>query len=123
MPDVTVNNAPLVMVQTAIVSGRLVLTVNGVTLGTVTDEFTVPPTPPPTMQLFIADLPDGSPVAAQWQVSTGGPWFPFTRGSGGVYANYPVPAVGGLAAYVFVAIAVDHGIYVTDPKLVLKTKT
>lgn len=122
MPDITVYNDNLVDVITSLVSGRLQLAVNGVTIGIVTDEFSPPA--PATMRLFIHNLPDGSPVMAQWHPAGGGPWWTFIPIAGGVYADFPVPPVGSTpAAYDFVALATEHGIHIDDPRLVLKTKT
>jgi hypothetical protein len=120
MPDITVYNDTQVDVISTLVSGRLQLSVDGVVIGIVTDQFSPPPA---TMRLFIHNLPDGSPVTAQWQPAGGGPWWTFSTAQGGVYADFPVPPVGSPdTAYNFVALALDHGIHIDDPRLVLKTK-
>lgn len=121
MPDITVYNDKLVDVITSITSGSLTLAVQGVIIGIVTDEFSPPA--PATMRLFIHNLPDGSPVVAQWQPAGGGPWWTFIPIAGGVYADFPVPRQGVTTAYNFVALATEHGIHIDDPRLVLKTKT
>jgi len=123
MPDITVQNQRVVEVTSAINGvGKLVLGVEGVNIGVVTDEFAAPP--PTSMRLFIHDLPDGTPVAAQWQPVGGGLWWPFSPGTGGVYASFPVPAHGApRVAFNFVALAVEHGLLIDDPRLVLRTKT
>jgi hypothetical protein len=123
MPDITVSNERVVDVISSIdPSGRLQLAVEAVVIGTVTDEFAAPP--PATMRLFIHNLPDGSPIRAQWQPAGGGPWWTFTPTSGGVYADFPVPPKDEKpTAYNFVALATEHGIHIDDPRLVLKTKT
>jgi hypothetical protein len=122
MPDITVYNDKSVDVVSTIAGGKLLLSVNDVVIGVVTDEFSVPA--PVTMRLFIRDLPDGTPIAAQWQPASGGPWWAFTPAPGGVFANFPIPPVGAPSvAYNFIAVASEHGIYVHDPRLVLKTRT
>lgn len=122
MPDITVLNDKTVDVVSTLAGGKLLLSVNGVVIGVVTDEFTPPA--PATMRLFIHDLPDGSPVEAQWQPAGGGPWWRFQQGTGGVYADFPIPPVGTPpTAYNFIALASEHGIHIDDPRLVLKTRT
>lgn len=121
MPDITVHNDNQVDVVSTLMAGRLQLSVEGVIIGTVTDEFNPPV--PSTMRLFIYNLPDGSPVSAQWQPISGGAWWSFTPTTGGVYADFPVPPVGSAPTeYRFVALATEHGIHIDDPRLVLKTK-
>jgi hypothetical protein len=123
MPDITVYNDNLVDVLSSLTAaGKLQLAVQGVIIGIVTDEFSPPA--PATMRLFIHNLPDGSPVSAQWQPAGGGPWWSFQPVAGGVIADFPIPAPGAAStAYNFVALATKHGIHVDDPRLVLKTKT
>lgn len=121
MPDITVYNDNLVDVISTLTAGRLQLSVNGVVIGIVTDEFSPPVSG--TMRLFIHNLPDGSPVAAQWQSASGGPWWSFIPIAGGVYADFAIPPVGSQpTSYNFVALASDHGLHIDDPRLVLKTK-
>lgn len=123
MPDITVYDDKVVTVATSLtVTGALQLSVEGVVIGVVTDQFTAPQ--PATMRLFIQNLPSGSPVQAQWQPAGGGPWWQFTSTTGGVYADFPVPAPKTAdVAYNFVALVTEHGIHIDDPRLVLRTKT
>lgn len=123
MPDITVYNDNLVdVISTLTSSGKLNLSVQNVIIGVVTDEFSPPA--PATMRLFIHNLPNGSPVVAQWQPASGGPWWSFIPIAGGVYADFPVPSASSSpTSYNFVALATEHGIHIDDPRLVLKTKT
>ncbi|MFO0635593.1 MAG: hypothetical protein U0168_22345 [Nannocystaceae bacterium] len=122
MPEITLQNATLVNVVPTLVGAQLVLSVQGVIIGTVIDEFDPPP--PATMRLFVQDLASGQQVAAQWQPAAGGPWWPFLRVAGGVYADFPPPKRGAADnAYNFAVAVQEHGVHVDDPRLILRTKT
>jgi hypothetical protein len=123
MTDVTIQDTTPVNVTTSLVSGQLVLSVDGTAIGTVTDEFHAPSSPPSNMTLFVANLPSGAQVSAQWKPSSGGTWTQFTRATGGVQAQFPMPSAGSQASYDFQAEVTEHGVIRDDPKLVLKVIT
>jgi hypothetical protein len=123
MTDVVVQNAAQINVTTALVDNRLVLSVSGQAIGTVTDEFHPSPAPPANMTLMVQNLVTGAAVSAQWRPTGGTTWFPFTQTTGGVHTSFRVPDVGGESSYDFAAEVTEHGLHCDDPKLVLKTKT
>jgi hypothetical protein len=120
MSDVTLNDSPLVTVVTSIVREQLVLTVTGIAIGTAFDNFHTSRDPPPYMVLFVMNLPTGQQVSAQWRPSGGGAWVQFTDVTGGVQAQFPLPAAGSQpSSFDFVA-EVEGTSYRHDPKLVLR---
>jgi hypothetical protein len=120
MSDVTINDTPLVTVVTSIVREQLVLTVDGIAIGTVFDNFHTRLGPPPNMVLFVRNLPTGQQVSAQWRPSSGGAWVQFTDVTGGVQAQFPLPAPGPNPTSFDFVVEVEDTSYRHDPKLVLK---
>jgi hypothetical protein len=118
MATVNLYNDNNIVVTTAIVSGRLQMSVNGQVLGEVDD--TWDPGPPPTTRMTIVNLPDGTPVTAKWQPWAGGGWTQFVQTPTGCYYDFNTPPPGGENDYRFEASLPSEE--VCDPKLVLRTK-
>lgn len=123
MTDVVVQDASQINVSTAIVDNRLVLSVQGQPIGTVTDEFQLTHQPPSSMTLFVQNLASGAAVSAQWRVTGTTQWNPFRSATGGVQASFTVPSAGAESSFDFAAEVREHGVHRDDPRLVLKTKT
>ncbi len=120
MSDVTLNDCALVTVVTSIVREQLVLTVDGIAIGTVFDDFHTSRQPPPSMVLFVMNLPTGQRVSAQWRPSSGGAWVQFTAVTGGVQAQFALPAPGPSPSSFDFVVEVEGTSYRHDPKLVLR---
>lgn len=120
MSDVTLNDTPLVTVVTSIVREQLVLTVDGIAIGTVFDDFHTRLGPPPSMVLFVRNLPTGQQVSAQWRPSGGGAWVQFADVTGGVQAQFALPGAGSPPSSFDFVVEVEQTSYRHDPKLVLK---
>jgi hypothetical protein len=118
MATVTLSNDRNIVVTSTLDGGKLVLGVNGQTLGTLIDVWDV--TPPAATRLNVANLADGTQISAQWQPEGGGPWTPFTETATGCYYDFPNPPSGTEKEIRFTAVA--GGVQV-DPKFILRTKT
>jgi hypothetical protein len=120
MATVTLSNDRNIVVTSALVSDKLLLTINGQVLGTVIDEWNAVPPPPAVTRLNVANLADGTQISAQWQPYSGGTWTAFTETASGCYYDFPNPPVGAEKEIRFTATAA--GVTV-DPKFILRTKT
>ena len=99
MTSVTVHNQASVVIATAMVSGRLQLSVGGTVLGPLINIFDPSPPPPATMRLTVSNLPGGGAVTAQWQPWSGGTWTSFVTTTGGCYYDFPLPGLGLTTAH------------------------
>ncbi|MBK8238109.1 MAG: hypothetical protein IPK74_21480 [Deltaproteobacteria bacterium] len=119
MATITLDNVDPVNIVPSQVGAALVVSVNGVQVGTIIDEFDPNPG---VMKVFVQDLSSSAPVSAQWRSSSGGPWVPFTPARGGATAEFTVPAAGAPDASFDLAISAGGMQASPNPRLILRTK-
>lgn len=119
MATITLENVDPVTIVPTQVGATLVLSVNGVQVGTIIDQFEPNPG---AMKVFVQNLSSGTPVTAQWQASSGGPWVPFTQATGGVTAEFTVPAAGAPDASFNLMVSAGGVTAAPNPRLILRTK-